>query len=175
MAKTLFVLFFLTMVGCGGSALPKYAGVTVPLPSPPLVLEGQTKSCGHHQVIRLDLVPLDETYTVSVDGRQVKIQLFHMVDNYAMLHTTDIVRLMSLKGYRPVMGAELAALDAQHPQALKEGKEIVSLARVTDSRTKVSCPAIRMKENVRSSFMYDDCGDMFVRGASPVYFALTRK
>ena len=172
MAKTVFVLFFSILIGCGGNAVPKRAGVisrgiVAPIPSPPPRL---TESCDRTQVIQLDLVPLDKVYTVCTGGREVKVQLIHTVDESATLSTTDIVRLMSDKGYRQATDRELAALN----DALEEGMAIISLDPVSDSGRKVKCPFIRMSNGVRTSSFIDNCNELFIRGTK-FFIAMVRK
>jgi hypothetical protein len=135
----------------------------------------QSRACSK-LVIQLDLVPLDQVYTVSVDGRQVGIQLFHMVDELATLATTDIVRLMSHKGFRPAYGSELAALNSQHPDALQEEKAIISLGPLLDSsdNEETKCPAIRKDESGRTSYVFNNCNKLFIRGPK-IFFAMVRK
>jgi len=132
--------------------------------------ENLKPGCGHHQVIHLDLVPLDKTYTVTADGREVSVQLIHTVDESATLSTADIVRLMSGKGYRQATDRELAALN----DALEEGMAIISLDHVSDSGRKVKCPFIRMSKGVRTSSFIDNCNELFIRGTK-FFIAMIRK
>ena len=161
------VLLVLASIGCMSTAAQPQAETPASVPAE------QSKAC-RTLVIQLDLVPLDQVYTVSVDGRQVGIQLFHMVDELATLATTDIVRLLSRKGYRPTSENELAALDAQHPDALQEGKAIISLGLVSESDNEVKCPAIRKDESGRSSYAFNNCNKLFIRGPK-IFFAVVRK